>query len=173
MCLLSILHPNSRSSRSNEPYPAAFPDSDTRSVFVSDAFIKLINPPEQRIIALEEENYRLQETVQMCVDDMTANAARKDSIKSESAAPGLKKQPSLKWAPYKGSRSPTKADHESPSGSPLAPEHHIPVCSLFACHSQSYRPSIACKACTDVRQDKSHLAQGYSNRTHSVHPYQQ
>lgn len=72
----------------------------------------------------------------MCVDDMMANTGRKDSVKSEPGAPTLKKQPSLKWAPYKGSRSPTKAEHESPSSSPLAPEHYIPVslCFMLAMH---------------------------------------
>ncbi|KIM32814.1 hypothetical protein M408DRAFT_326544 [Serendipita vermifera MAFF 305830] len=80
---------------------------------------------EQRIVALEEENYRLQDTVQQCVDEMTANTAKKDT-KSDSPAHTLKKQPSLKWAPFKGSRSPTKAEHESPSSSPQALEHHIP-----------------------------------------------
>ena len=81
---------------------------------------------EQRIVALEEENYRLQETVQIWVDDIMANAMKKEA-KSESPAHTLKKQPSLKWAPYKGSRSPTKAEHESPSSSPHALEHHISV----------------------------------------------
>jgi hypothetical protein len=56
--------------------------------------------------------------------------------KSESPAHTLKKQPSLKWAPYKGSRSPTKAEHESPSSSPQALEHHISV-SNFSYYTTS------------------------------------
>jgi bZIP factor len=77
-------------------------------------------------VTLEEENYRLQETVQTCLDEVTA---RKD--KPEGQSHTLKKQPSLKWAPFKPSRSPTKAEHESPASSPQAMEHHIPVSTLF------------------------------------------
>ncbi|PVF99872.1 hypothetical protein CPB86DRAFT_846078 [Serendipita vermifera] len=80
---------------------------------------------EQRIISLEEENYRLHETIQTSIDDAVAHALRKES-KSDASAPTLRKQPSLKWAPFKGSRSPTKAEHDSPTSSPQALEHHIP-----------------------------------------------
>ncbi|KAG8836084.1 Adaptor for signal transduction [Serendipita sp. 399] len=80
---------------------------------------------EQRIVTLEEENYRLQERVQMCLDEVMSNPSRKES-KPEASPNTLKKQPSLKWAPFKGSRSPTKAEHESPGSSPQALEHHIP-----------------------------------------------
>ncbi|CAG7851712.1 SubName: Full=Related to MAP kinase pathway-interacting protein {ECO:0000313/EMBL:CCA68748.1} [Serendipita indica DSM 11827] len=80
---------------------------------------------ENRIIVLEEENIRLQETVQMCVEDLTANTVR-NGVKTDAPQKTLKKQPSLKWAPYKESRSPTKAEHESPTSSPHAPEHSIP-----------------------------------------------
>ena len=96
-----------------------------------DILYELIISKEQRIVALEEENYRLQETVQLCVDDMMANAVKKE-VKSDAPAHTLKKQPSLKWAPFKGSRSPTKAEHESPSSSPQALEHHIPVSTCFS-----------------------------------------
>ncbi|KAG8760151.1 Adaptor for signal transduction [Serendipita sp. 396] len=102
--------------------PSELPDASTNPTL---AQIHLqVQQLEQRVALLQEENYRLQDKVQICLDEVMPNSTRKD-LKPEASPNTLRKQPSLKWAPYKGSRSPTKGEHESPASSPQALEHHI------------------------------------------------
>jgi hypothetical protein len=89
---------------------------------------------------LEEENRRLNESLQLFLDDF--NQLRVSNGQSVSTSPiriershddhtqddsPLRRQPSFKWASYvKPGKSPTKPDIESPHPSPQQMEHEVP-----------------------------------------------
>ncbi|KAH7890702.1 hypothetical protein F5I97DRAFT_1933873 [Phlebopus sp. FC_14] len=81
----------------------------------------LVKEQAQRVHILEEENKRLNETVQVLLDEYShsRSSQRPDE-------PSLKRQPSFKWAQYVNpGKSPTKPEAESPNPSPRQMEHDL------------------------------------------------
>lgn len=94
---------------------------------------------DERLRHLEEENLRLNESLQLFLDDYRAAQAPACLLRFPSLPTcfltsvlqddsPLRRQPSFKWAHYvKPAKSPTKPDIiESPQPSPQHPEHNTP-----------------------------------------------
>lgn len=98
----------------------------------------------------------------MCVDDVMANGSKKDKEHS------LKKQPSFKWAQFKGSRSPTKAtiEHDSPQSSPQALEHTLPVCIISHTHFHKHSYCFSLHRNTRIHKTRTTEAKMLLPRLH-------
>ncbi|KAJ7576885.1 hypothetical protein C8J56DRAFT_1007330 [Mycena floridula] len=89
----------------------------------------------QRLRTLEEENRALNNTLQNFLDDY--NSLRVSLGLTNPEESPIVRQPSFKWAQFKPSRSPTKAELDSPHPSPQQLEHDVaPYTRGPAGHSQ-------------------------------------
>ncbi|KZS94608.1 hypothetical protein SISNIDRAFT_453555 [Sistotremastrum niveocremeum HHB9708] len=96
-----------------------------------DRLHELVKEQGDRLSQIEQDNRRLQERLQVCLEELgtlsrTTNRSASDEERT------LKKQPSMKWAPItKPTNSPTRpvpdgVASDSPHASPQQAEHEIP-----------------------------------------------
>lgn len=109
---------------------------------------------EHRLRVLEEENRALNNTLQTFLDDynsLRASLGLSVSIiyiytaihspnfgqqpQDDQSSP-IRRQPSFKWAQYKPSKSPTKAELDTPNPSPQQLEHDVPPYTRATSQSQ-------------------------------------
>ncbi|KAF7309572.1 hypothetical protein MIND_00328200 [Mycena indigotica] len=108
-----------------------------------DRLYSMIKEQANRLDQLEEENRRLNATLQMLSEDVNAQRASqtRDDLQ------GLRRQPSFKWEQFvRPSKSPTKADIDSPHPSPQQLEHDL---SYRSTHSSSVTPPEKSRQPTD------------------------
>ncbi|EGN96627.1 hypothetical protein SERLA73DRAFT_93174 [Serpula lacrymans var. lacrymans S7.3] len=86
----------------------------------------VVKEQDQRLRQLEEDNKRLNDTLQSFLEEFTGSRASQG--RSARDEPSLRRQPSFKWAQYvKPAKSPTKPDNvESPHHSPQQLESDSP-----------------------------------------------
>jgi bZIP factor len=91
--------------------------------------MEILNEQDRRIQALEEENQRLNEGLQVCLEELMQVRSARQAAETEKST--LHKSPSFKWGPLNGKQvasptRPTTADHslDSPHPSPNLPVEH-------------------------------------------------
>ncbi|EJU03528.1 hypothetical protein DACRYDRAFT_114911 [Dacryopinax primogenitus] len=100
------------------------PPTEPQEQPMYERILALIEQQNTRLAALEQENYRLHESLDELLSKSNGGLPSSDSAGAQEKQ--LRRQPSVKWAPYGSDTSPAADMPDFPHLSPEAAEHDIP-----------------------------------------------